>query len=866
MTKVLKRLGSISHLPLTESVLSSGLKLYTLNIKDSIRVYADMMFNVGAKYEDSRNFGISHFLEHMVFKGSSKYHPGDIDKLSTQEGGYNNAGTHTEFTHYYFVLPKRSLALALDMLFEMCTRPSIDTDEFNREREVVKEEIKQYRDNPQANTYLSHQLSFYEDTPWGHNVLGTEKSLESMTPKMMRDYHGFYYEPSNASLVVVGALPDLPKLTERLESQFSNWKQQTTKPPCRFVSKGFKKGQSISFKASDVEATYGHLSIPCCSPDLDKQNAIQSIFLHIMSGTFNSRLNQALIENDQFCTSFGLDEESTSPHNGLIFSFTTDEPKKVDKIIETYRNTLHNIAQNPPSSSELTNAKAVIRSAQAFASENTVASGNWLSDATFFRRSIDEVEKFIVFQKSVEPEDISEYAKTLLGKINRAALTVTHPKGTKIKIPSRDLISYFSFDRSTSFAKSKSKEEPRLLGKLDNGIEVFGWYVPNTEVLSLKALCVYNILGEPIPGISNITAKVMLKGTSRKSASEISTVLENIGGSASGAFGLTHFGIDVNLLYTDRKVGLALIPEILAQASFEEKEIDKAIWDAASKLAKMKDNNSAVALNRFCKEFMQDSPLQVQPLGNEKSLKRIRRSKIVEYFYSLISPQFLKLVVAGDFNDREILENLSREFSKYNFGNKPRDVSIGGSFVGNKKRIEIAMSKEQTAIVLGIPASGFSHEDTVYWSLFNVVLGRSPNSRLFTRLRDQQALAYSVSSTYGAQLNMGYIAVMMLTSTDKCQTAWEGVFREIDDLLSKKLSKSEFNASKRFLVEQVKSSLETTTGKAGDLARNLIAGLPADDTARKISSIASIKYCGFLDFLSRTSIKDWGGVTVGKKS
>jgi zinc protease len=744
-------------------------------------------------------------------------------------------------------------------------RPSIETEEFAREREVVIEEIKQYRDSPQSDTYLTHQLSFYEGTRWGHNTLGTEESLRNMTPQMMRKYHKYYYEPNNASLVIVGGIPDIPKLIDMVETRFAAWKPLSLTAPSKFVDIGLKTGASININAGEVETIYGHISIPCNSPGLDKQNAIQSMFMHILSGTFNSRLNQALIENEQLCSSFDLDDEMTSPQNSMLFSFTTDEPSKVKKIVEVFRNTLHNLVKNPPSSVEVSSAKAVIRSAQAFGCENTTASGGWLADATFFRKPLTEIERFLDYEKTVEPEDISEYAHNLLGDIKRTTITITHPSGVIPELPTKDLLSYFSVEKPNNRTVSKNiVYEPGDIGELKNGVKIIGWQIPESEVLSIKVFSNYNILNEPIAGISNVTSKVILKGTDRKTASDISAILEGIGGSLGSIFGSTYIGLDMNLLFTDRRIAFSLIPEIMAHAAFKDSEIEKAVWDSETKLTKLRDSNNAVAFDRFCSEFLLGTPMSVQPLGTEKSLKKINRKNVVKYYNSLISTKNLNIVVAGNFNGDDIIECLNTEFSKYTINSTASEISIGGKFSGNKRRVDIDMNKEQSAIIIGFPTCGLGDDDVVYWQLFNVILGRSPNSRLFSRLRDKYSLAYSVSSTYVAQLNMGYIAVLILTSNDKTDTAWDGVFSEIDDLICKRATKQEFKAAQTFIVEQMKNSLETTSGKAGDVARSIISGLPPNDTKQRIARINSVQYDEFLSFLNRTTIDDWGGVVVGK--
>lgn len=167
-------------------------------------VAVDVWIETGGRHEPPALLGVSHFLEHMVFKGSDRIGPGMLDWVIERRGGITNAATSQDYTHFYITVAAADLSDTLPYLAEVVTRAAIPADEFERERQVVIEEILRSEDDPDRRAFTLMLNAAYQNHPYRRPVLGTIDSLNTLTPEMMRAYHRSWYQPEHMTVVVVG--------------------------------------------------------------------------------------------------------------------------------------------------------------------------------------------------------------------------------------------------------------------------------------------------------------------------------------------------------------------------------------------------------------------------------------------------------------------------------------------------------------------------------------------------------------------------------------------------------------------------------------------------------------------------------------
>lgn len=198
----------------TTHILPNGLTVLLHPMATTDVVTVDIWVRAGGRHESADMLGISHFLEHMVFKGTERLGPGVLDRVIEGRGGITNAATGHDFTHYYITVAAPDLAETLPYLAEVVMHAAIPDSEFERERQVVLEEIRRAEDNPDHRAFQLLMQTAYAEHPYGRPVLGTLESLMQLTPAQMRQYHRHWYRPDNMTVVVVGQFEPTPLLAQ----------------------------------------------------------------------------------------------------------------------------------------------------------------------------------------------------------------------------------------------------------------------------------------------------------------------------------------------------------------------------------------------------------------------------------------------------------------------------------------------------------------------------------------------------------------------------------------------------------------------------------------------------------------------------
>lgn len=195
---------TVSGFPAEITKLENGLTVIHQHIAATPVAVVDVWVRAGATREPDAWSGMAHFLEHMIFKGTEQQAPGMFDQAIENLGGMTNAATSHDYAHFFITTAAQYLEDSLPPLADLLLRPAIPADEFDRERDVVIEEIRQAADNPDWLAFQALIEIVYQQHPYGRPVLGTEKILMQRSPEEMRCFHACHYQPENMTVVIVG--------------------------------------------------------------------------------------------------------------------------------------------------------------------------------------------------------------------------------------------------------------------------------------------------------------------------------------------------------------------------------------------------------------------------------------------------------------------------------------------------------------------------------------------------------------------------------------------------------------------------------------------------------------------------------------
>ena len=272
-------------------VLENGLTIIGEEIPYVKSISLGVWINAGSRIEDEEISGVSHFIEHMLFKGTrnrtSKQIASEIDNL----GGQINAFTSKECTCYYVKLLDSHIDIGIDVLSDMILNSKFNEDDLDKERSVIIEELKMYEDSPEDLAYDLLTENIYKNDPLGMNIIGTEESLKRLNREKLLDYFNKYYVPNNSVIAISGNF-NFDEIINKIEEKFKVWKK-------RDVNVDIKKAEFKSCfltKNKDIEQVNLAMSLEAVPLENDKEVYALAVINTVFGGSLSSRLFQKIRE------------------------------------------------------------------------------------------------------------------------------------------------------------------------------------------------------------------------------------------------------------------------------------------------------------------------------------------------------------------------------------------------------------------------------------------------------------------------------------------------------------------------------------------------------------------------------------------
>lgn len=341
----------------------NGVRIVTEKISSVRSVALGIWVGTGSKFEDASNNGISHFLEHMYFKGTKTRTAKQIAEAFDEIGGNVNAFTSKEYTCYYARILDTHAPIALDILADMYFNSVFDAEELEKEKNVVIEEISMYEDTPDD---LVHDLiarACYGDHPLGYSILGTEEVLRNLRRDDLIDYVEKHYIPEQTVITVAGNFDD--RLIEEIKQQFSTFTRKgsvhdLTVPPFT--------GKTIAHHKATEQAHFC-LSLPGYQVGHDE---IYSLILlnNVLGGSMSSRLFQEIREERGLAYSV-YSYHSAFQEAGTFTVYTGTAPEHVGKVFDIVTNVLHDISEKGITAQELKKGKEQLKGSLMLSLEST---------------------------------------------------------------------------------------------------------------------------------------------------------------------------------------------------------------------------------------------------------------------------------------------------------------------------------------------------------------------------------------------------------------------------------------------------------------------------------------------------------------
>jgi zinc protease len=410
--------------PVMKTVLPNGVTVLIKENRSAPLVTADIWVRTGAADEIPELSGVSHFLEHMVFKGSERIGVGEYDHRIENLGGYLNAATSYDYTHYFVTVPSRHFASAFADLADVVVNASLDATELEKERQVILEEIRRKQDSPMGMLYEQVFRQTYQQGRYKRPVLGDPETVSALTQQQMLAYHRAQYRPEMLLVVIVGDVTEKEAIeqVERALGDLNRKPDPAFQPPDE--PNEYAWGVRREYP-KDVREAYMAIIFP--SPGIgtgeNPEIFAAELAAHILGGTRAGRLWREVRENRQLVSSVSLDYFSMREES-LTVAVATLKPENIEATREAILKEIERFIAEGPTADELARARKTIQNQFLFSTETN--SGQCSMLGYFYAVTGSEVfeQQYLERLNKVTRKDIQEWAGRYLRREQTNLLAV----------------------------------------------------------------------------------------------------------------------------------------------------------------------------------------------------------------------------------------------------------------------------------------------------------------------------------------------------------------------------------------------------------------------------------------------------------
>jgi len=764
--------------------LDNGLELIIREDRSSPVVSAQAWCRAGSIDEGRwMGAGLSHVLEHMLFKGTTTRGPGRIDQEVQAAGGYMNAYTSFDRTVYWINVPDTGARVAIDILCDIFQNATLPAEELVKELDVIRREMDMGEDDPGRRSSKGLFSNAYTRSPYRYPVIGLPDIFNRITREDVLAYYTEKYSPNNCFLVVVGNIRPADVIEQ--------------------VTAGFSaaRGRAIVDSVLPIEApqtapreTLDEAPIELCHfhmawhiPELRHRDipALDVLSTLLGSGR-SSRLYRSVRERSAVVHS--VNAWIYTPALGGLFGVSgVCDGDKYSAARDEILAEVSRMAFEPVYPGEL--AKAVKQfTAGMLSSRKTMEGqaqdlgGNWMAahDLGFSERYLEGV-------KRVSAEDLQRVVRTYLVDSNRTIFSLL-PKGMRPVV-----------ENTTESAA----DHPIRRYELSNGLRLLVKEDHRLPFVQFRLAFSGGLLTESTSdsGITSMLSRLFIKGTTTRSAEQIADTIEGIGGSLDAYGGNHSFGLSAEVLRDDFAAGLELFADILRNPTFPQSAFEREREAQLASLRGQRDQLLQCAFKAMRRGLFGDVGYGLDAAGTEDSIRKLTPDDLRACHSRLAVPNNGVLAIYGDVHVDAVRGAVEAVLE----GWKPSPLAEIPELAPRVHipRSEEQRDKEQAVIALGFPGTSFDAPDRFALELLQEACS-DMGSRLFMRIRDELGLAYYVGASNFPGRITGYFAFYCGTAPDQVDRVEVELRAQAEKLRAEGLTAEELERAKAKVVGQRK--------------------------------------------------------------
>ena len=400
-----------------EHVLDNGLKVLVKPDRRAPIVTSQVWYKVGSSYEPGGITGVSHVLEHMMFKGTENLEPGEFSQIIADNGGDENAFTGTDYTAYFQTLAADRLEVSFELEAERMRRLTLPEEEFVKELEVVKEERRlRTDDNPQSLTYEQFQAVAYQASPYRHPIIGWPSDLEAMQVDDLRKWYQKWYSPNNATVVVVGDV-DPQAVFALAEEHFGPLEAEPVAPPKPRAEPEQRGERRLVVKAPAKEPylIMGYKVPVLANAEQDWQPYALEMLASVLDGGASARFSRELVRCERIAASAGAGYNAFSRLPGLFrLSGTPAKGHSVDELEAALLEQIERVRTELVAKDELERIRTQLIAGKVYEKDSVFYQAMQLGQLETVGLGWELVDTYVDELSAVTPEQIRSVAREYL--------------------------------------------------------------------------------------------------------------------------------------------------------------------------------------------------------------------------------------------------------------------------------------------------------------------------------------------------------------------------------------------------------------------------------------------------------------------
>lgn len=816
--------------PVERTVLPNGLTLLLKPDHSSALCSVQVWVKTGSIHEGALlGGGLSHYLEHMLFKGTERRTGREISATVQAHGGYINAYTTFDHTVYYIDVPSEHTAVALDLLADAVLHSTLPPDEVAREKDVILREIDMYTDEPDQRLAQALFETAFREHPYRQPIIGHRAVFERVTRDDLVAYYRRRYVPNNLVVIVVGHF-DPETVRAEVEQSFGGDPRARLAPvvlpdePAPLAPRELHLFEDVQISRVGMAWQIPGLTHPD-TPVLD-------LAALLLGHGDSSLLWQELRERRRLVHS--IEAYSWTPGTvGLLYvSLLCDAEKRV-AAIAAVDETVRRLANDGPTPAQLRKAMRQMVVSEIDGRKTMSGQASRLGTAEVVVGDLDYTRHYFARLAGTGAADVRRAVSAWCTEARRTTVSLNPKPSVAIGRGARETTVAAMGD----FAETTLPNGARLLLLPDRRL-------PN---LHLRLMCLGGPVQEPpgLSGAASMLATLLTKDTKRRTAAQVAQAIESVGGRFGPFSGNNVFGVSVEVVPADVTRALNILRDAVLEPAFRAAAVEREREAHLAALAEQADEPVSLGRRLVRRRFFGEHPLAVEPSGTEEGLRAITPASLRALHRAWVVAGNAVLAATGDFDPARLGPKLQAFLRELPPGGRP---DTGPGFDGPVAGEEVVRQPRQQAVVfVAYPGVGVRSPD-FYVAEVADELFSGMASQLFERVREKKGLAYFVRSARVIGVETGMFSFFAGTHPGAVAEVLAEIDAEIRRVQDGAMTTEELARCRTRLKAARRMSLQTNGARAMQGALNATYGQPVNDWRN---------YDAYIDAVTPEALRDF---------